>query len=147
MLKLGANPKGVDSQFMKDPPLFDAANGLLSNDGNHAVSDRRAVVRELLNAGAKVTYCQHDYCKSVLWQVSDTEIAKMLLIAGADPDFKDKEGEHILFNIDDEGVALLLLSRGADMKAVRPADGKTLRGWSEYQKWSQVLSLLDNTGL
>lgn len=147
MLKLGADPNGIDSQFPTDPPLFDAANGLLSNDDNHPTSDRRAVVRELLKAGADIEYCQNGYCDSVLWQVSDAGIAKMLLDAGADPDFRDDEGEHILFNISDEEVALLLLSHGADIRAVRPADGKTLRGWSEYQKWPKVLSLLDQAGL
>lgn len=71
----------------------------------------------------------------------------MLLDAGANPNFKDDEGEHILFNISDEDVALLLISRGADLKAIRPADGKTLRGWSEYQKWPRVLEMLDRAGL
>lgn len=147
MLELGANPNGIDSRFPMDPPLFDAANGLLSNDDNHPVPDRRAVVRELLKAGAEIEHCRNGYCDSVLWQVSDAGIAEILLNAGADPNFRDDEGEHILFNISDEEVALLLLSRGADIRAVRPADGKTLRGWSEYQKWPKMLSLLDQAGL
>lgn len=148
MLDLGANPNGdEDSRFPADPPLFEAANGLLSNDEKHAASDRRAVVRQLLAAGANIEHCQNGNCYSVLWQVSDVDIARLLLDAGANPDFKDDEGEHILFSISDEDVALLLISRGADLRAVRPADGKTLRGWSEYQKWPKVLELLDQSEL
>lgn len=71
----------------------------------------------------------------------------MLLDAGADANFRDEDGEHILFNISDEDVALLLISRGANLRAVRPADGKTLRGWSNYQKWPKVLALLDQAGI
>lgn len=148
MLRLGANPNGDEnSRFPTDPPLFEAANGLMSNDDNHPAADRRAVVRQLLAAGASIEHCQNGYCDSVLWQVSDVGVARMLLDAGADPNFKDNEGEHLLFNISDEDVALLLISRGADLKAIRPADGKTLRGWSEYQKWPRVLEILGRAGL
>ena len=147
MLGQGANPNGDrGNRIQTNPPLFEAANGLMSNDEDHPASDRRAVVRQLLAAGAKIDHCQNGYCDSVLWQVSDSGVAKLLLDAGADPDFKDDEGEHIIFNISDEEVALLLISRGADLRAVRPADGKTLRGWSEYQKWPRVLMLLDRQG-
>jgi ankyrin repeat protein len=120
---------------------------LLSNDEKHAAIDRRAVVGQLLAAGANIEHCQDGHCDSVLWQVSDVGVARLLLDAGANPDFKDDEGEHILFNISDEDVALLLISRGADLSAVRPADGKTLRGWSEYKKWPKVLELLNQSGL
>lgn len=149
MLRLGANPNGddKDSRFF-DPPLFEAAHGVMSNDEKHpATTDRRAVIRLLLAAGAKIEHCQYGYCDSVLWQVSDAGVARLLLDAGANPDFKDNEGEHVLFNISDEDVALLLISRGAELGAVRPADGKTLRGWSEYQKWPKVLALLNRSGL
>ena len=84
---------------------------------------------------------------SVLWQVSDREIARMLLDAGADPNFRDGDGEHILFNISDEQVALLLIQSGADIKAVRPADGMTLRKWAKYEKWPAVIEILDKRGL
>lgn len=148
MLRLGANPNGDEgSRFPIDPPLFEAANGLLSNDEKHPATDRRAVVRQLLAAGAKINHCQNGYCGSVLWEVSDAGVARLLLDAGANPDFKDDEGEHVLFNISDEDVALLLISRGADLRAVRPADGKTLRGWSEYQNWPKVLALLNQAEL
>ena len=149
MLRLGANPNGDNgSRFPSDPPLFKAANGVMSNDEKHpATTDRRAVIRLLLDAGASIKHCQNGYCESILWQVSDVGVARLLLDAGADPDFKDNEGEHILFNISDEDVALLLISRGADMGAVRPSDGKTLREWSEYEKWPKVLALLNKSGL
>ena len=83
----------------------------------------------------------------MLWGVSDRGIAKMLLDAGADPNFRDSDGEHILFNVSHEEVALLLIQSGADLKAVRPADGMTLREWAKYQKWPAVIDLLNNKGL
>lgn len=148
LLRRGANPNGdVDSRYPSDPPLFEAANGLMSNDDAHPARDRRQVIRKLLAAGARIEHCQYGYCDSVLWQVSDAGVAELLLDAGADPNFKDEDREHILFNISDEDVALLLISRGAELRAVRPADGKTLRGWSEYQKWPKVLALLKQSGL
>jgi ankyrin repeat protein len=148
MLRLGANPNGDEgNRFPTDPPLFVAANGVMSNDDKHPAADRRAVVRQLLTAGASIEHCQNGYCDSVLRQVSDVGVARLLLDAGADPNFRDDEGEHLLFNISDEDVALLLISRGADLRAVRPADGKTLRGWSDYQKWPKVLALLDQAGI
>lgn len=148
MLRLGANPNGDEgNRFPTDPPLFVAANGVMSNDDKHPAADRRAVVRQLLTAGASIEHCQKRYCDSVLWQVSDAGVAGLLLDAGADPNFRDDQGEHLLFDISDEDVALLLISRGADLRAIRPADGKTLRGWSDYQKWPRVLALLDRAGI
>jgi hypothetical protein len=148
MLRLGANPNGDEgSDFPTDPPLFEAANGLMSKDDRHPARDRRAVVRLLLAAGARIKHCPYGSCQSVLWEVSDAGIARMLLDAGADPNFKNGGGEHIFFNISDEDVALLLISRGADMKSIRPADGQTLREWSKYHKWSKVLEMLDRARL
>jgi hypothetical protein len=57
------------------------------------------------------------------------------------------EGENVVFNISDEDVALLLNSCGADLRAARPADRKTLRGWSEHQKWPKVLAILEQSGI
>lgn len=148
LLTNGANPNGPgEVQRLPDPPVFEAANGIMSNDENHSIQDRRKVVRALLDAGASISYCLNDYCQSPLWQVDDREIAKMLLNAGADPNFRDDEGEHILFSISDEQVAMLLIESGADLNAVRPADGKTLRGWAEYEKWPRVIAILDKSGL
>jgi ankyrin repeat protein len=148
MLKRGANANGdkANRNPTSAPPIFEAANGLLSNDHNHPAFDRRSVIRQLLDADADIEHCRNGYCDSVLWAVSDPGVARLLLDAGADPDFKDDEGEHILFSIDDENVALLIISRGANLKAVRPADGKTLRSWGEYQKWPRVLELIDRYG-
>ena len=70
----------------------------------------------------------------------------MLLASGADPNFKDSEGEPIMFSISDEDVALLMLDAGGDLTAVRPADKMTLRGWATYQKWPRVLARLDKAG-
>lgn len=148
MLANGANPNGAkDAPGLPDPPLFDAANGIESNEQNHSISERRKVVRTLLDAGAKITHCLNDNCYSVLWQVDDREIAKMLIDAGADANFRDSEGEHILFNISSEPVALLLIKSGANLKAVRPADGMTLREWAKYEKWPAVIEILNKRGL
>jgi ankyrin repeat protein len=148
MLANGANPNGAKgAPGMPDPPLFDAANGIMSDEQGSSIQERRQVVNRLLNAGADTKYCLNNYCSSVLWQVSDREIAKMLLDAAADPNFRDSEGEHILFNISDEQVALLLIQSGADLKAVRPADGMTLRKWAKYEKWPAVIELLNKRGL
>lgn len=148
LLAKGANPNGPkEAPGLPDPPLFEAANGILSNDDNHPIQDRRKVVRILLDAGASISYCLHGHCQSPFWLVSDRKIAKMLLDAGADPNYRDDEGEHILFSISDEDVALLLIESGADLKAIRPADSKTLRGWAEYKKWPKVIEILDRSGL
>ncbi len=148
LLARGANPNGPgEVPGLPDPPLFEASNGIMSNDEKHSIEDRRKVVRKLLDAGADIKYCRYGYCQSVLWQVSDREIARMLIDAGADPDFRDDEGEHIFFSISDEDVALLLIDSGANINAVRPADGKTLRGWAKYEKWPRVIEILDRSGL
>jgi len=148
LLSKGADPNGPhDTLRHPSPPLFEASQGILSNDKNHSIDDRRKVVRILLDARAKISYCINGYCESPLWQVSDRQIAKMLIDAGADPNFRDDEGEHIFFNISNEQVALLLIEQGADKNAVRPADGKTLRGWAIYEKWPKVIEILDKAGL
>lgn len=148
MLERGADPDGIDyPPVAVEPPLSKAASGFMAKDHSHSHADRRVVVRQLLDAGADILQCQYGACYSVLRSVDDAQIAKMLLDAGADPNFRDAEGEHILFTISAENVALLLISRGADLKAVRPADGKTLRAWSEYHEWTRVLKRLDHAGL
>lgn len=148
MLANGANPNGdKGAPGLPDPSLFDAANGIGSEEQGSSIIERRQVVSRLLDAGADIKYCLNNYCSSVLWGVSDRGIAKMLLDAGADPNFRDSDGEHILFNVSHEEVALLLIQSGADLKAVRPADGMTLREWAKYQKWPAVIDLLNNKGL
>ncbi|OYU02638.1 MAG: hypothetical protein CFE36_04160 [Sphingomonadaceae bacterium PASS1] len=148
MLANGANSNGdKGAPGLPDPPLFDAANGIRSDEQGSSMEERRQVVRRLLDAGADIKYCLNNYCSSVLWGVSDREIAKMLLNAGADPNFRDSDGEHILFNVSDEQVALLLIQSGADLKAIRPADGMTLREWAKYEKWPAVIDMLTKRGL
>ena len=148
MLANGANPNGdKGAPGLPDPPLFDAANGIGSDEPDSSIEERRQVVNVLLNAGAEIKHCLNDYCSSVLWEVSDRKIAKMLLDAGADPNFRDSDGEHILFHISDEQVALLFIQSGADLRAVRPADGMTLRKWAKYQKWPAVVEILNKPGL
>jgi hypothetical protein len=133
------------SRFALDRPLFEASNGI-SAQGQHPASDRHRVVRALLDAGAKPEYCKAA-CETALWMVSDATIAEMLIRSGADPDFRDAEGEHILFSVHDEAAALTLIAHGANLKAVRPADKMTLRGWAKYQRWQKVLALLRREGL
>ena len=148
MLSLGANPNGdTRSRYPVDSPLFEAANGIFGNAEKHSEADRRAVVRTLLGAGSSIVHDRYGACDSVLYDVSDAEIANMLLEAGADPDFIDCDGTHILFGISDEDVALLLISKGADLHATRQIDGMTLRQWAELKDWPRVIELLDRVEL
>ena len=150
LLGLGAMPNGAAkdvSNFSYDPPLFLAANGVSANSEKHGITERRSVVSKLLMAGASPTRCIKEYCDSSLWLVSDPVVATLLVDAGADPNFRDDEGEHILFSIYEEQVALVLIAHGANLKAVRPADRMTLRGWAKYQKWPRVLTILDRARL
>jgi hypothetical protein len=130
-----------------DPPLWAAGQNSCPQEGSHPNCDHRKVVRMLLDAGADAHRVHPVYRKSVLFMVRDAEIARMLLAAGADPSFKDKEGEPAIFGIYDEDVALVMIEAGVDLRSVRPSDKMTLRGWATYQKWPRVLALLDKAGL
>ncbi|WAC22944.1 DUF6438 domain-containing protein [Blastomonas sp. SL216] len=147
-LALGANPRGIgEMKGASDPPLFKAANGGLVNDHGFGVGERRKVVAMLLKAGAGTAHTQYGYPQSILWAVDDPTIAEMLINAGANPNFRDDEGEHILFSISDDDVAMVLIAHGADLDAVRPADGMTLGRWARYQGWRRVVDLLNRKGL
>jgi hypothetical protein len=132
---------------IEDPPLWAAAQHSCSSEGSHPNCDHRRVVRMLLDAGAEAAWFHPIYRNSVFFQVSDPAIAKMLLAAGADPNFKDTDGEPIIFSISDEGVALVMIDAGMNLRSVRPADKMTLRGWATYEKWPRVLARLDRAGL
>jgi hypothetical protein len=136
------NDRAID-----DPPLWAAAQHSCPDDGSHPNCDHRKVVRMLLDAGADARWFHPIYRDSVFFQVSDPEIAKMLLAAGADPNFKDTDGEPIIFSIDDEDVALVMIDAGLNLRSVRPADKMTLRGWATYEKWPRVLARLSKAGL
>lgn len=147
-LALGANPSGLgELTGASDPPLFEAANGGLVNDHGFGVGERRKVVAMLLKAGAGTAHTQYGYPQSILWAVDDPTIAEMLINAGANPNFRDDEGEHILFSISDDDVAMVLIAHGADLNAVRPADGMTLGRWARYQGWRRVVDMLNRKGL
>lgn len=147
-LALGANPSGLgELESASDQPLYEAANGGLVNDHGFGVGERRKVVAMLLKAGAGTTHIQYGYHQSILWAVDDPVIAEMLINAGASPNFRDDEGEHILFSISDDDVAMVLIAHGADLSAVRPADGMTLGRWARYQGWRRVVDLLNRKGL
>jgi hypothetical protein len=101
----------------------------------------------LLDAGADARWFHPTYRRSVFFQVSDPEIAKALLARGADPNFKDSDGEPVIFSIDNEDVAIVMIDAGLSLGSVRPADKMTLRGWSTYKEWPRVLAILDRAGL
>ncbi len=147
-LNRGANAGGlVDSTSASDPPLFEAANGELLNDNQFGVEERRKVVAILLRAGASIAHSQYGHPQSILWGGEDPVIAEMLIKAGANPNFRDDEGEHILFSIYDDDVAMVLIAHGADLEAVRPSDGMTLGRWARYQGWRRVVDMLNRKGL
>lgn len=148
LIEAGASATGVKSSLIGlEPPLFKAANGGVANERSHRIEDRRKAVRLFLEAGAPVVNCYFSYCMSVLSSVDDPIIAEMLINAGANPNFRDDEGEHILFSISEDDVAMVLIAHGADPNAVRPADGMTLGRWARYQGWRRVVDLLNRRGL
>jgi hypothetical protein len=137
----------TNDRAIEDPPLWAAAQHSCPEEGSHPHCDHRKVVRMLLDAGADPRWFHPIYRNSVFFQVSDPEIAKMLLAHGADPNFKDTDGEPIIFSISDEDVALAMIDAGLSLRSVRPADKMTLRGWATYENWPRVLALLDKAGL
>lgn len=148
LLASGANPRGTMSeQTVPFRPLFEAASGGSYTETSHSLVDRRKTVAILLKSGAEAQTCKNHYCETALFNVSDPTIAEMLINAGANPNFRDDEGEHILFSISDDDVAMVLIAHGADLNAVRPADGMTLGRWARYQGWRRVVDLLNRKGL
>lgn len=137
----------TNDRAVEDPPLWAAAQNSCPDDSSHPNCDHRKVVRILLDSGADARWFHPVYRNSVFFQVSDAAIAKMLLAAGADPNFKDTDGEPIIFSISDEDVALVMIAAGLNLRSVRPADKMTLRGWATYEKWPRVLARLDKAGL
>ena len=134
---------GSESDGMAEPPLWAAAQSVCPKEGSHPNCDHREVVRMLLGAGSNPRWFHPVYRNSVLFLVSDPQIARMLLAGGADPNFKDTEGEPIIFSISDEDVALVMIEAGLDLHSVRPADKMTMRGWATYEKWPRVMAKLD----
>jgi ankyrin repeat protein len=148
LLASGANPRGTMSeQTVPFRPLFEAASAGSYVETSHSPVDRRNTVAILLKSGAEAQTCQNHYCETALFNVSDPVIAEMLIKAGANPNFRDDEGEHILFGISDDDVAMVLIAHGADLEAVRPADGMTLGRWARYQGWRRVVDMLNRKGL
>lgn len=137
----------TNDRAIEDPPLWAAAQNSCPDEGPHPNCDHRKVVQILLDAGADGRWFHPIYRNSVFFQVRDPAIAKMLLAAGADPNFKNSEGEPIIFSISDEEVALVMLKAGLKLRSVRPADQMTLRGWAAYQKWPRVIAQLNKAGL
>lgn len=137
----------VNSRPYEDPPLWAAAHNSCQEQGSHPNCDHRKVVRMLLDAGSDPRWDHPIYRSSVLFGIDDVEIANMLLARGADPNFKDSEGEPIIFSIHDEDVALAMIAKGLNLKSVRPADKMTLRGWATIEEWPRVTALLEKAGL
>ncbi len=147
-LRLGPRLSGAKKDSpLQSPPLWAAAQNSCSEEGSHPNCDHRTVVRLLLEAGSDPRWYHPTYRSSVLFGVDDVEIANMLLARGADPNFKDSEGDPIIFSVHDEDVALAMIAKGLNLKSVRPADKMTLRRWATIKEWPRVTALLESAGL
>ena len=143
-MRLHPRLKGsANDRIGEEPALWAAAQSECPKEGHHPNCDHRKVVRMLLDAGSDPSWFHPVYRNSVLFLVSDPQIARMLLAGGADPNLKDTEGEPIIFSISDEDVGLAMIDAGLDLHAVRPADKMTLRGWANYEKWPRVITKLN----
>lgn len=148
LLQFHPRLSGSTNDFpLDDPPLWPAAQNSCPDEGSHPNCNHLKLVRMLLDAGADPRWFHPVYRNSVFFQISDPDIAKLLLARGADPNLTDSEGEPIIFSIDDEDVALVMIDAGLNLQSERPGDKMTLRGWAASQKWSRVLARLNAAGL
>lgn len=147
VLRLRPDVNWIGQYDGNDPILADAAQVDCPWNRTRPRCDPPRVVAMLLRAGANPRLANPNSPSSPLLFVSDVRIARLLLAAGADPNFADFDGAPPLFSIYDEDVALAMLDAGADPRARRPADRKTVFGWASYQQWPRVLARLRAQGI
>lgn len=147
LLRLHADVNWIDPTYPNPPILANAAQAICPWDRRSPDCDPALVVLLLLRAGANPRAVNPVVPASPLTLVGDVRVARLLLAAGANPNFANYDGEPPLFSIGDEDVALAMLDAGADPRARRPADGMTLVGWARYQQWPRVLARLQAQGI
>jgi ankyrin repeat protein len=146
-LRLNPEVNRIDPENSNLPILADASNVRCRWNQQSADCDPALVVLLLLRAGANPRLVDRSSPTSPLSFVSDVRVARMLLAAGADPNFANYEGAPPIFLTYHEDVALALLDAGANPRARRPADGMNVAGWSRDQQWPRVLERLRAQGI
>ena len=103
---------------------------------NAVIYSKTGEVKRLLNDGVDVNGKDNGiYHKTALMFVHDLEIAKLLLVKGADINFRDTAGRTPLIEIGhrpDFEVIKLLIERGADVNATDNYGETVLLGVAEY---------------
>lgn len=146
-LRLDPEVNRIDPEYPNPPILAEASHVTCRWDQQSPDCDPAIVVLLLLRAGADPRLVNRTSPMSPLGFVSDVRVARMLLAAGADPNFVDFDGATPIFSTYHEEVALALLDAGANPRARRPADRMTVAGWSLYQQWPRVLERLRAQGI
>jgi hypothetical protein len=147
ILALHPDVNRVERDSIEHPVLADAAGATCNWDRPPPGCEPAVVVALLLRAGANPRIVNPRVATSPLVFVGDVRIARLLLAAGADPNFADLDGKPPIFAISNEEVALAMLEAGANPRARRPGDRMTLVGWARYQQWPRVLARLRAQGV
>jgi hypothetical protein len=168
---MDANPDKLQNLLQSPSPLFQnkdytypllnmAVRNATSDYTNLNKEDRIACVRLLLQAGASITSSdpmqEPVHFKAV--SIPDTQVLKMLLEHGADPnargiDYSSGTGNivPILFEaVSDKECVRLLLEYGADPNATKPVDGDTplpsvLLYAASVQRWDICRLLIEKS--
>jgi ankyrin repeat protein len=116
----------------------------------YAIRENRTAALWLINHGVNVNYGSKNEMSALMWAVNrgDIELAKILLEAGADINYKrgtQSALSHALFRGEDE-IALWLIERGADVKVVL-VDGWSTLMWAVYSGNAGLANKLIEAGV